>query len=98
MTTFHFAKVVNAIIQQGLTTSGVRHLVPSGTITKAALVREIATASGRNDLVVNDFETPVAIDRTLSTMYESFNSDLWRMAGYEVPPTIPEMVRETPLG
>ena len=97
VTTFHFAKVVNAIIQQGLKTSGVRHLVPSGTITKAALVREIATASGRNDLVVNDFETPVAIDRTLSTMYESFNSDLWRMAGYEVPPTIPEMVRKTPL-
>ena len=98
VTTFHFAKVVNAIVQQGLTTSGVRHLVPSGTITKAALVREIATASGRIDLVVNDFETPVAIDRTLSTMYEGFNSDLWRMAGYEVPPTIPEMVRETPLG
>ena len=98
VTTFHFAKVVNAIIQQGLTTSGVRHLVPSGTITKAELVREIAKASGRNDLVVNDFETPVAIDRTLSTKNERFNVDLWRMAGYEVPPTIPEMVRETPLG
>ena len=98
VTTFHFAKVVNAIIQRGLTPSGVRHLVPSGSVTKAELVREIAKASGRDDLAVNDFEAPIAIDRTLSTTYESFNADLWRMAGYDVPPTISEMVRETPLG
>ena len=97
VTTFHFGRLCAGIIQSDQRQSGVRHVVPSNALTKAELVREIAAVSGRNDLIVNDTEAPVAINRTLSTNNDDFNTSIWSLAGYDSPPTVEQMVRETPL-
>ena len=97
VTTFHFAKVCTGLIARGARDSGVRHLIPGNDITKANLVREIARANGRNDIVVNDFEAHPAIDRTLATNFPEFSEALWAGAGYLEPPTIEQMVEETPI-
>lgn len=97
VTTYHFGKVCAGIIKSQIQMSGTYHLVPGDIVTKAALVSEIARASGRKDIVVNEVDAQEAIDRTLATVHSEVNSRLWKQAGYEKPPTIIEMVHATPL-
>ncbi len=97
VTTFHFARVCEGIIANGIEVSGLQHLVPEGMVTKAELVREIAQKSNRADLVINDVAAAEAIDRTLSTTNLDLNAKLWSLAGYGSPPTVPQMVHEVPL-
>ena len=96
VTTYHFGKVCAGLVKAGDRTSGVRHLVPSDAVTKAELVRAIAAASGRTDLVVRDVEASSAINRTLSTIHADFNQTTWASAGYSTPPGVVQMVVETP--
>jgi hypothetical protein len=42
-------------------------------------------------------QSPKAINRTLATNFEQFNSDLWKAAGYNKVPAISEMVKEYSL-
>jgi len=95
--TFQFGRICDGIIRNKIRNSGVVHLVPADIVTKASLVRDIAVASGRGDITVNDVEAGDAIDRTLSTQDREFNSALWVQAGYESIPTVTQMVHETPL-
>jgi len=97
VTTYHFGKVCSGIIQSGNFVAGNYHLVPGDIVTKADLVTEIARASKRDDIVVNRVDAKDTIDRTLSTLHETMNNQLWSQAGYLIPPTIAEMVHSTPL-
>lgn len=97
VTTYHFGRVCAGLIGASSKESGVRHLVPGDIVTKASLVRDIAAASHRTDISVNDVEAQDEIDRTLSSDDINFSSGLWELAGYSVPPTVSEMVHETPL-
>lgn len=97
VTTYHFGRVCAGLIDTGSRASGVRHLVPSDIVTKAELVRDIAVASQRKDIMVEDVEAKDEIDRTLSTDDPPFSAGLWQMAGYVTPPTVSQMVHETPL-
>lgn len=97
VTTFHFGRICEGIIKNEMRQSGVTHLVPADVVTKASLVRDIATASGRHDIAVNDVAANDAIDRTLATQDQEFNSILWAQAGYKSIPSVTQMVHETPL-
>ncbi|MCX6623771.1 MAG: sugar nucleotide-binding protein, partial [Acidobacteria bacterium] len=68
------------------------HIVPSGDIPKAALLREFARYWDRPDVVIRDKEAATVIDRTLATSQPERNRQLWQAAGYAVPPTVPEML------
>lgn len=91
---FHFGKLARAIVDHGLFSAGVHHVLPADSVTKAQLVRLIAIHSGRTDLIVQDGDAPHAIDRTLTTINKDFNLQLWHAAGYAKLPTIAELVRE----
>ena len=97
VTTYHFGRVCAGIIEHEVRESGVRHLIPADIVTKASLVRDIAKASQRNDIVINEVEAKDEIDRTLSTDDAHFSSNLWRYAGYDSAPSVSQMVHETPL-
>jgi dTDP-4-dehydrorhamnose reductase len=94
VTTNHFAKVVRGIIENEGFRSGLSHLVPADQISKADLVRQIASAFGRSDLKVKDTESGKPIDRTLSTTDPLFNKRLWAGAGYPEIPTIGQLIAE----
>jgi hypothetical protein len=68
--------------------------VPADSMSKAELVREIARAFGRYDLVVQDTESGKPIDRTLRTVDQEFNEGLWAGAGYQEIPTIKQLIAE----
>jgi dTDP-4-dehydrorhamnose reductase len=94
VTTNHFAKVARGIIESDGFESGLSHLVPANELSKADLVREIATAFGRSDLKVKDTDSGKPINRTLSTINPEFNARLWVEAGYPEIPTIEQLIAE----
>jgi dTDP-4-dehydrorhamnose reductase len=65
ITTLQFAKICE-LVMCGLEIPNLIH-IPAQTVTKATLVKEIASAYGREDLLITDKESDTTIDRTLST-------------------------------
>lgn len=92
VTTQQFGRICAGLIQAGGTPGGTHHVIPGDTVTKAQLLRDIAEAAGRDDIIVNETEAPSEIDRTLSTNDPAFSEHLWQLAGHPAPPTIREMV------
>jgi len=94
VTTLHFAKVCQGIIEHDLRLEHMQHLVPADSVSKHELLRLFAKEFGREDIAIKPVEAPDSIDRTLSTDNQTLNLYLWRLAGYTTLPTIAEMVKE----
>jgi dTDP-4-dehydrorhamnose reductase len=94
LTTHSFARIVAGVISEGAFSSGTKHVVPSGVLTKYQLLKLVAHENGRQDLVINAHESGIKVDRSLTTEYENFNLNLWKTAGYEGKPTIEHMIEE----
>jgi dTDP-4-dehydrorhamnose reductase len=94
LTTYSFARIVAGIIIKDAFASGTKHVVPSGVITKYQLLKLVANANNRQDLVIEPYESGLMVDRSLTTEYENFNIDLWNNAGYAGKPTIEHMIEE----
>lgn len=93
ITTYHFSKICQGIIREGIKLPNVQHIVPGDVVTKAELLKIIAEAYGK-DIPVTEVEAPEAVDRTLATNDPRLNDQIWRAAGYNYPPTIKQMVQE----
>jgi dTDP-4-dehydrorhamnose reductase len=94
ISTYHFARVCAGIISGGVQPPARHHLVPSGEVTKFELLEAFASAFGREDITISPVEASSVIDRTLATSDAATNEELWRAAGYDTPPSVPEMVTE----
>ena len=94
VTTNHFAKVARGLVEKDGFESGLFHLVPANELSKADLVRQIASAFGRSDLMVKDTDSGKPINRTLSTNNPDFNRQMWVGAGYPEIPTIEQLIAE----
>jgi len=96
VTTLAFAKVVSGIIKSkdSLFTEGRFHLVPGNSVSKYQLIEEIISQFQRDDLKISPVESSMTINRTLATLNGDINNSLWRNAGYNVPPSIEEMLNE----
>jgi dTDP-4-dehydrorhamnose reductase len=94
ITTWHFGRLCAGILREEVDLPSPLHVVPRDTVTKAQLLREIATAFGRPDLVVEPSPSRSPVDRSLATLHADANARLWRAAGYDTPPTVREMVRQ----
>lgn len=93
ITTYHFSKICQGIIDNKIELPNLQHIVPADVVTKAELLRIMANAYER-DIPVTDVEADVAVDRTLSTNNPELNARIWKAAGYDTPPTIKQMVQE----
>ncbi|MBI4267073.1 MAG: sugar nucleotide-binding protein [Chloroflexi bacterium] len=94
VTTLHFAKLCQGIIKRRLALPHVQHVIPSGSISKAEMLGCFAREYKRGDITITPTNAKVVIDRTLSTVNDSLNRQLWAAAGYATPPSVPEMVAE----
>jgi dTDP-4-dehydrorhamnose reductase len=94
VTTLHFGKLCAGLIKSRMALPHVQHAVPTGSISKYELLRSFAEQFDRRDVIITSTTAATVIDRTLSTVDEEHNMGLWRAAGYDVPPTVPEMVSE----
>ena len=97
LTTLHFAKIVNAIIDGNNFKAGTFHLVPSDSVSKFELAKIILEFFGKSDVKITQSQSSKAVNRILTTNYQEFNNDMWGNAGYNMPLTISEMVKEYAL-
>ena len=94
VTTLSFARVIDGIIRQRTFSPGVAHLVPRGEISKFDLLDILAKKFGREDIEIHRFETDLAINRTLTTLFPDKNAQFWQHAGYDKVPSISEIIEE----
>ena len=94
VTTLHFARFCQGIMSADIGMQHIQHIVPSGTVTKAQMLRDFAKAYGRDDIVIQNVEAKTVIDRTLATQHNDRNNAIWQAAGYKTPPTVSEMIAE----
>ena len=94
ITTHHFGFLTKAMIENDYLEFNKIHVVPQDVVTKAELLRIFASSYNRSDITINDVESAKKIDRTLTTENPETNFALWKLAGYETPPTIKQMVEE----
>ena len=94
VTTLHFARICAGIIENEIQLPHLQHIIPEGAISKAEMLHEFAAVYRRADVKINDVEAPKVIDRTLATSDPELNRRLWRVAGYQNAPTVPEMIAE----
>jgi dTDP-4-dehydrorhamnose reductase len=97
LTTLHFAKIVNTIIEGNTFKAGTFHLVPSDSVSKFELAKIILEFFGKSDVKITQSQSSKAVNRILTTNYQEFNNDMWGNAGYNSPLTISEMVKEYAL-
>jgi dTDP-4-dehydrorhamnose reductase len=88
------AQLLVEIVKRRFPMAGTQHLVPANQISKDQLVRLIARVEGRNDINVQSMEVEQAKNMTLSTENESMNRELWKLIGFNQPPTIEELILE----
>jgi dTDP-4-dehydrorhamnose reductase len=93
VTTFQFGEIINGIISKNKFRAGIQHLVPSDVVSKYNLLQIFQSAYRRKDLEILEVHPPQIIDRTLTTIDDDFNSQLWNSASYSNAPTIAEMVQ-----
>lgn len=94
VTTLHFAKLCYGVIRNRLELPHVQHVIPTGAVSKAELLRCFAGEYKREDITITTTEAKSLIDRTLATLDDQLNRQLWSAAGYQKPPTVPHMVAE----
>ena len=94
VTTLHFAKLCQGIIRKGEAMPHMQHVVPSEAVSKANMLQLFALHGGRQDLTVCPGPASLALDRTLATEDEEGNRAVWAAAGYQHPPTVPQMIEE----
>lgn len=94
VTTLHFAYICRGIIKNKIEIDHIQHVIPSGRITKADLLREFAQNFNRTDITINPVDAPKVIDRTLNTDNSALNKQIWQAAEYKIPPTVQKMVKE----
>lgn len=94
VTTLHFAKLCAGIIKRELDLPHLQHVIPTADLTKCEMLKNFSSCYGRADIVVKPAEAATIIDRTLATNDERVNRKLWEAAGYETPPSVPQMIRE----
>jgi dTDP-4-dehydrorhamnose reductase len=94
VSTLHFARIVRGIIKSDIELPRIQHIVPSGQLTKAEILRLFAKIYCREDITITDIEADQSINRTLRTASPAINKLLWNKAGYTSPPKIPSMIFE----
>lgn len=93
ITTYHFVKIVEGILREGIELPNIQHIVPANVVSKAELLRLICKYY-KHEIPITDVEAPERVDRTLNTNSPNLNKKLWQVAGYKKPPTIAQMIEE----
>lgn len=94
ITTYHFARLCQGIINFNLSPPSMQHVLPANRVSKYELLKLFQQHFNRHDITINPMEAQVEIDRTLATSDQESNNELWEAAGYASPPTIDSMIRE----
>lgn len=88
-----FAKLVLGLFHHDQKSPFVHHWIPSNSVSKHELL-EVFANNLQMEVSVDPVEAEETIDRTLQTTSAARNLKLWRLAGYEVLPSIDYLCKE----
>jgi dTDP-4-dehydrorhamnose reductase len=96
VTTLGFSKIVKSIVVNNKFESlpQITHIVPSTTVNKYELLEIFKKYLKRDDITVEPTEAQLSVDRTLSTIHENINKQLWNQSDYLGVQSIDRMVSE----
>lgn len=97
VTTSAFARICLGIMKNSGFVAGTHHLIPSDSMSKFELVREISSKCERTDIDIRELPSGNRTDRTLSTINAPLNKQLWANAGYSSIPKIADLVSDIDL-
>ena len=94
ITTYHYARICRGIIKNEVSLSHIQHVIPGDIISKFNLLKSFAQQFNRTDISITPMEAKINVDRTLLTLDQKLNQEIWNAAGYHLPPTITQMIAE----
>jgi dTDP-4-dehydrorhamnose reductase len=96
VTTLGFSKIVKSIVVNDKFESlpQITHIVPSTTVNKYELLEIFKKYLNRDDITVEPTEAQLSVDRTLGTIHENINKQLWNQSDYLGVQSIDRMVSE----
>jgi dTDP-4-dehydrorhamnose reductase len=94
ITTYHFARICEGIINSNMELPHLQHVLPSDKVTKYDLLNMFSKYYNRNDIEIKPSESEYKVNRILATVNPSANAKIWESAGYSNPPTIEKMIEE----
>lgn len=92
-----FSRAIVGIILNSVSTSGIRHLIPSDIINKQQLVEILFNIYGKR---LDQYVCAVDLSEKhleLETSFPNWVSDIWKMSGYTKTPSIFESLSELKL-
>tara|TARA_X000000368_G_C23031172_1_gene712645 strand:- start:1029 stop:1940 length:912 start_codon:yes stop_codon:yes gene_type:complete len=93
VTTLNFAKVIHGLILNQNYSTGLQHLITSDKVTKADLLHFFKIYFDK-EININKVNAENIIDRTLTTINNKNNEQLWIDAGYNKVPSVEENIAE----
>lgn len=94
LTTLTYSKLLLSIIKNKINIPNKIHLIPNNKVNKFELLEIFKKYSKRDDIKVNEFFANTDCHRTLKTLYEDINNEIWEKSIYQKSLTIDEMVSE----
>ena len=94
ITTIAFSRIAAGIVRSRQQIFGTMNIVPNDQISKFELLQLLGKYFDRGDIGINPSDAPIAVDRTLCTIYPELNRAIWKSAGYEAIPSIKELIEE----
>lgn len=92
-----FSRAIVGIILNSVSTSGIRHLIPSDIINKQQLVEILFNIYGKRlDQYLNSVDLSEK-HLELETSFPNWVSDIWKMSGYIKTPSVFESLSELKL-
>jgi len=94
VSTYAFAKICKGIIEEDLWFYGLQHIVPVNILNKSDMLKVFAKVFYRNDIYIKEIYAEESINRTLSTINEKKNKEIWESAAYKQIPSIETMIAQ----
>ncbi len=94
ITTLAFAKICHGIIQNETIFHDTQHIIPADTVSKSELLQLFVKVWKKKYKKIRNIEVIPPVNRILTTINPSLNTQLWKDAGYMSIPTIEYMLQE----
>jgi len=94
ITTFAFAKICKGIIENDLWFHGLQHIIPSNALNKSDMLKVFADVFSRKDIKIKEINAEESINRTISTLNNQKNKQLWEAGGYDQIPSLETLITE----
>lgn len=95
ITTYHLAQIIKGIITKDGFFSGCHHIIPNGGLTRFDMMNVLNEFNwGKVKKDIKSEESPLTLNRKLTTLNPIRNAMLWLDAGYSAPPNFTTMICE----